>query len=311
MSRKLSIIIVNWHSKDFVKKCLVALDRHTTLNRQTIVVDGASFDGCGEMVADGFPHVEFIQSEVNHGFGNSNNFGASKAEGEFILLLNPDTEIHAGALESMLNVIESDQSVGLVGAKLLNSDGSIQTSCVQAFPTPVNRALDSNFLRKLLPKSVMWGSLQAFCAQSPTAVDAVSGACMLIRRDTFQRIGGFPSDYFMYGEDIHLCWILGKEGKKIVFDPNALVTHHGGGASGGDFGARSALEMRRSVYRFIRHRQGGGAGILYRVLMGFSATVRMGLLASSLVLTPKSRRKRIIDSIQVWYVTFCWAIRAV
>lgn len=294
-----------------MRECLASLERHTNVDNQTIVVDGASFDNCGEMIECEFPWVEFIQSEINYGFGGCNNLGVSKANGEFLLLLNPDTEVHPGALESMLNVIERDPAVGLVGACLLNSNGTVQTSCVQALPTPLNRALDSNFLRKLLPKSSMWGSSHAFCSKAPVKVDAVSGACMLMRRETFVEAGGFPTYYFMYGEDMHLCWMISNLGRDISFDPNALVTHHGGGASGGDFTERSTIEMRRSVHRFIKHRQGEAAGHCYRILMGLSATVRMALLGLGLIVLPQGNRRRILHSIRTWYATFRWSLRSV
>lgn len=305
----LSIIIVNWNSKDYVRKCLVSLERHCSVDRQIIVVDGASFDGCGEMIAAEFPNVTFIQSPENLGFGRCNNLGLRHATGEFVLFLNPDTEIHPGALEALLAVAVADPSVGLVGARLLNTDGSLQTSSVHALPTPLNRALDSDFLRRLLPHSRLWANVAALPTDRPVDVAAVSGACMLLRRETCVRIGGFCPDYFMYAEDMHLCWDVAKLGKRIVYQPAAVIVHHGGGASSGEFSRFSCLEMNRALHQFIVSRQGKWAGLAYRGLIGISASLRLVLLAGAWSFSGGHRRTCRCASIRRWWTTLKWAVQ--
>ena len=306
MTPRLCIIIVNWNSKDYVRKCLLSLDRFAGIDHQTIVVDGASFDGCGEMISREFPSVKFIQSPENLGFGRCNNLGAAQATSDFLLFLNPDTEITPGALEALLKVAEGDSDVGLVGARLLNTDGSLQTSCVQALPTPLNQALDSDFLRLLLPDSKLWRNAAAFASPKPIQVEAVSGACMLIHRADFTTVGGFSPDYFMYAEDMQLCWELSKLGKRIVYQPAAVITHHGGGASSGGFSRFSCLEMRRAVHRFIIGRQGIGGGLAYRVLVGASAVGRLALLVGAFVVASRSHRVVVRSSIKRWWTTLTW-----
>ena len=226
---ELSIIIVNWNSAEFVRKCLASIYRNTTgLNFEIVVVDGASFDGCGEMLAKEFPQVHFVQSPKNVGFGGCNNLGFEKAAGEFVLLLNPDTELKGPAAAVLLHQLRATPGVGMVGARLLNSDGSLQTSCVQSLPTPLNQALDLEFLRKRFPNSRLWG-ISALWQSSPAEVEAISGACMLLRCETFRRVGGFGSQYFMYGEDMDLCAKVRNAGLKIYYEPRAEVIHHGGG----------------------------------------------------------------------------------
>jgi GT2 family glycosyltransferase len=309
MTPRLSIIIVNWNSKAYVRKCLLSLDRFARSAHQTIVVDGASFDGCGEMISREFPSVEFVQSPENVGFGRCNNLGAGKANGEYLLFLNPDTELTAGALEALLKVAEGDSDVGLVGARLLNTDGSLQTSCVQALPTPLNQALDSDFLRRLLPGSRFWGNAAAFASPTPIQVAAVSGACMLIHRETFVSVGGFCPDYFMYAEDMHLCWEVSKLGKTVVYQPAAEIVHHGGGASAGDFSSFSCLEMRSALHHFIRCRQGVCAGFAYRMLIAVSALVRLTALSAAFSLQTGDHRSRIRVSLSRWWTNLCWALR--
>lgn len=308
MKPRLSIIIVNWNSKAYVRECLLSLDRFSGIDHQAIVVDGASFDGCGEMISREFPAVEFIQSPENLGFGRSNNLGAAQATSDFLLFLNPDTEISPGALEELLNVAERESDVGIVGARLLNTDGSLQTSCVQALPTPLNQALDSDLLRRILPSSKLWGNAAAFASPIPIQVAAVSGACMLIHRDTFARVGGFCPDYFMYAEDMHLCWEVSKIGKTVVYQPAAGIVHHGGGASAGDFSRFSCLEMRRALHHFIRCRQGVCAGFAYRALIAVSALVRLTALSVAFSVKSGDHRSRIRVSLTRWWTNLRWAI---
>jgi len=305
---KLSILIVNWNSKDYVRKCLRSLESCVTIRHQTIVVDGASYDGCGEMIVEEFPAVEFVQSPENFGFGCCNNLGAIRATGEYLLFLNPDTEVTPGAVEALLEVAEGDSGVGLVGARLLNTDGSLQTSCVQALPTPINQALDSNFLRRRFPGLSLWGNQAAFSANGPIFVEAVSGACMLIQRESFASVGGFCPDYFMYAEDMHLCWDVAKLGKRVVYQPASTVIHHGGGASTGEFSRFSCLEMCKALHRFIICRQGKLAGLCYRWLIGVSAIIRIPILVGALVLLGRNRRSQISCSIRRWWANLRWSL---
>lgn len=308
MKPRLSIIIVNWNSKAYVRECLLSLNRFAGVDHQAIVVDGASFDGCGEMISREFPAVEFIQSPENLGFGRCNNLGAAQATSDFLLFLNPDTEITPGALEKLLKVAEGESDVGLVGARLLNTDGTLQTSCVQALPTPLNQALDSDILRRLLPGSKLWGNAEAFGSPIPIQVAAVSGACMLIHRDTFATAGGFCPDYFMYAEDMHLCWEVSKLGKTVVYQPAAEIVHHGGGASAGDFSRFSCLEMRRALHHFIRCRQGVFAGFAYRALIAVSALVRLTALSAAFPVQSGDHRSLMRVSLTRWWTNLRWAI---
>lgn len=304
----LSIIIVNWNSKNYVRECLRSIERHVMLDHETIVVDGASYDGCAEMIAAEFPAVGFVQSQANVGFGRCNNLGARHATGEYLLFLNPDTEVTPGAVETLVEVAAADTKVGLVGARLLNTDGTLQTSCVQALPTPLNQALDSNFLRRLFYRWQIWGTYDAFNSSTPVPVEAVSGACMLVPRELFERVGGFCPHYFMYAEDMHMSWDVSKLGKRVVYQPNADIIHHGGGASTGEFSRFSCLEMRRAVHRFITTRQGLTRGIAYRAFVGTSAAGRLALLGTAFAIASPTRRAAARASIKRWWTTLRWAV---
>lgn len=277
----LSVIIVNWNSADFVRKCLISLSQQTQdLKIEIIVIDNASWDGCGEMIASVFPDVHFIQSGANLGFGRANNMAFQHSRGSFVLFLNPDTEALDGAIPRLLSVLHTKADAGIVGAKLLNSDGSIQTSCVQRFPSMLGVLLDSDLLRTLLPRWSLWGMRPLF--DNPSAevsVDAVSGACQMLRRDVFQRAGMYNPAYFMYAEDIDLCFRTTQLGLKNYYVPDAGVIHHGGkSSSGATESGRSAILMRESWKRFFEQHRGPAYALMFRIAVGVQAALRVVLL---------------------------------
>ena len=305
----LSILVVNWKSKEYVRRCLHTI--HATckdLNPQIVIVDGGSFDGCGKMLEAEFPRVEFVQSPDNRGFGRSNNLGFEKVTGDYVLLLNPDTELKPGALQKLLGEIVGKPDTGLVGPKLLNSDGTLQTSCVQSLPTPWNQAVDSEGLRRFLPNSRLWGVGQAFQAKEPTEVEAISGACMLLKAETFRRIGGFSAEFFMYGEDMDLCAKVHRLGLKVLHVPSSEVIHHGGGSSKTQVSQFSTVMMRVSGQTYMRLNYGRTKAFLYRFLQAISATVRLIILIPACLLSAGPRRCSSKTSLQKWWYVLRWSL---
>ena len=173
----LSIIIVTWRSVEYFRACIHSIYRETrSLAIEIIVVDNASNDGSEAIIKDEFSQVKFFQSHENLGFARANNLGYAHSSGEILLFLNPDTEIHTDVLAGMVGHLRSNPEVGVVGARLLNTDGSLQTSCVQAYPTILNQVLDSEALRRLSPTSSLWGTKALFSGnEKPIDVDAISG----------------------------------------------------------------------------------------------------------------------------------------
>ncbi|MBM3846206.1 MAG: glycosyltransferase family 2 protein [Verrucomicrobia bacterium] len=306
--RSVTVLIVNWKSKDYVRASLRSLHEHAMeLVKEVIVVDGASFDGCREMLLAEFPDTIFIQSEQNLGFGKCNNLGAKSATGDWLLLLNPDTVLRPGSLQTLAGAMEQCPDAGILGPKLLNTDGSLQTSCVQAFPTPINQALDSDWLRLRLPGAKLWDTQRAFTSRTPVEVQAVSGACMLLRTEVFRRIGGFSPEYFMYGEDMDLCAKVKKLGLRNYHVPASEIVHHGGGSSTGSFSKISAVLLRQSVHLFIHRHQGSFAAAGYRILMAVSAALRVCLLAGSSWWSPDPIRTERLRSLKKWKAVLSWS----
>ena len=308
-SPRLSVLIVNWNSKEFLRKCLNSFRIEACERKwQIIVVDGGSFDGCSEMLADAFPEVEFIQSAENAGFGRTNNLGFQRVRGELVLLLNPDTEAKPGALQSLVTELERRPDAGILGPRLLNSDGSLQTSCVQSLPTPWNQALDSEFLRRIFPSSQLWGVGAAFRSSTPVAVEAVSGACMLLRTEVFHRVGGFSPEYFMYVEDLDLCAKVRRLGLLIIHVPNAEVVHHGGGSSRAQFSQFSTVMVRVANETYMRLNHGMLVSASYRTLQAITALVRLAILLPASFQLGQARRAAALGSFQKWCGVLRWAM---
>jgi len=308
----LSIIIINWNSSALLRKCLLSIYGNTKrVQYEILVVDNASFDGCCEMLTEEFPAVRFIQSRENGGFARANNLGFRSALGRMVLFLNPDTEIQGPAIDRMLQFLETTSDAGLVGARLLNSDLSTQTSCIQKFPTIVNQAVDAELLRRLFPKLSLWGIRQLIEAPaSGAAVEVISGACQMIRREAFERVGMFDEKFFMYAEDVDLCYRMFASGRKNYYVGDATVIHHGGQSSGSSPQSNfSAVVLRESLYRFFEKHRGPACGNTYRITMALVANLRLMLLVCVFILSiGLYRKKTVLGAFRKWAAVLRWSL---
>jgi hypothetical protein len=192
---------------------------------------------------------------------------------------------------------------------LFNGDGSLQTSCVLPFPTILNQALDVEWLHRRFPRAKLFGAAAMFSGKKdPQPVEAISGACIMIHRKTFEEIGMFSNDYFMYAEDIDLCRKVGIAGQKVYLVNSAGIVHFGGGSSKKQkdrlFGA---LLMRDSNCRLLRKFRGRGYALLYRMVIGVSALMRLtGLLVWLLPAAVAGRGRNSIEILQRWWHLLMW-----
>jgi len=276
----LSIIIVNWNSKEYLQKCVESVQVWTReIKYEIVVIDSASYDGCGEMLRQRFPEARFIQSDKNIGFAKANNAAYHDSVGRYILFLNPDTELISPALNVMYDYIQKLPNAGAVGCKLLNADKTVQASCLQTFPTILNQFLDSELLRSVWPTSPLWGNACLFEDNSgPREVEGIVGACILIKRSVFEKVGLFSEDYFMYGEDLDLCYKIRQAGHTNYYIPDATVIHYGGGSTRKSPSDFSVVMMRESIWRLMSKTRGKFYGILYRASTLISAIGRLLLL---------------------------------
>jgi N-acetylglucosaminyl-diphospho-decaprenol L-rhamnosyltransferase len=281
---ELSIIIVNWNSLEYLKKCLDSIYSQTPgIDFEIVVVDNASFDGSGQYLKTHFPEVKFIQNKTNRGFGSANNEGFRHSVGEYILFLNPDTEVIGPAINTMLEFLKITPEAGGVGCKLQNTDGSLQTTCIQAFPTILNQMLDTDSLILRFPRWKLWGVKPLFFySGNPEPVEVVTGACLMVKRCVFQSVGMFSSEYFMYGEDLDLCFKLVLAGRKNYYHGNAYIIHHGGkSADQASFSQFNTVHKRESVRIFFQKFRSPFQAQLYTMTTAFSAFIRLILIVFS------------------------------
>jgi hypothetical protein len=310
MNPELSVIIVNWNSKDYVRECLRSLHHHCRgTSFEVIVVDGASFDGCEEMLAQEFPPVNFVQSPENIGFGRCNNLGARHALGGHLLFLNPDTEVMEDSITMMMQCFGTLPGAGMVGCRLLNSDRSLQMSCVQSFPTVLNQVIDSHFLRTHFPRWSLWGMEALYNTDdTPAAVEAISGACMLTSKAVFEATGGFAEEYFMFGEDLDICFKIRELGGTVYCVPETSIVHHGGGSTRRYAGNFSQRTMRDSVHRFLKLRRGPLAAACYRAAMTLNALIRLLLVLPCLLLPGGKVVRHGFGSFHKWRSILGWGL---
>lgn len=307
----LSIIIVNWNSKAFLRECLASIrEGAVSLTHEVIVVDSGSFDGAAQMVHEAFPDVIYVQSADNIGFARANNLGANYAISDTLLFLNPDTKVDKGALDELYRASRGLAERGIVGCRLLNTDRSLQRSCVMPKPTIANQVLDSAFLQTRFPQCQLWLSALTYDAvDSPICVDAVSGACMLVRSNVFRALGGFSTDYFMYAEDLDLCCKARKAGLLNYYVPTACIVHHGGGSSAHSPSAFSTVLMRESLLRLLHRLQGPVYAQFYRIAMGLNAALRLALLAiASPLLLMMDRAPSLGAAFRKWRSILRWSV---
>ena len=228
-----SIAIVSWNTSDLLRICLQSIiDSTNRIDYEIIVVDNASSDGSAEMVTQTFPIVRLIRNHQNQGFAAANNAAFANAQGRYLLLLNPDTKVHTGAIDILVRYLDWHSDVGILGAHLLNTDGSTQISCSH-FPTLANMALESLGISRLLPRSTLLARFKMtyWLHDQEREVDQPSGACLLVRRAAWDQVGSLDTRFFMYFEEVDLCYRIKHQGWKIVFIPTAYVTHYGGQSS--------------------------------------------------------------------------------
>ncbi len=226
-----SIVIVTWNGASVLSACLgsVAAQQGIEIGR-VIVVDNASSDGTVELLDSLRPALPFelvvVANDENRGYGAANNQGASRASGEFLVLLNPDTAfVRADSLARLCGSLH-DAGVGLVGPRLINPDGTLQPSCA-AIPSVSHALILGTGLHRLVPRSLQARfAPRRWAHDITTEVGWVGGACMALRLRDFRSIGGFSEATFMYGEDLELAYCIRQRGYFVVFVSDSVVIHH-------------------------------------------------------------------------------------
>ena len=255
---ELTIIIVSWRVRETLRDCLQSIVEHGGMpssSLQIIVADNASSDGTVDMLHSEFPNVQCIVSETNLGFGGANTLAWRYAEAPLVLLLNPDTLVHEGGLAAMVKVMRQRDDVWALGCRLLNGDGSVQRWTGGHFPTLSNVACHYLGLDRILR---LFGVDHSIYLTKDFAedrlVDWVSGASLMLRRDrTPEPL--FDPLFFMYGEDMDLCWRIRRNGGQILYSPATSITHLQGASMRQQTGA-VLLTSLKGIRTFYARRSG-------------------------------------------------------
>ncbi|GBR76342.1 glycosyl transferase group 2 [Candidatus Termititenax persephonae] len=225
---KLSLVIVSWNVRDLLGQAIASvLQNPPQAEYEIIVVDNASGDGSADMVAEKFPQVKLIRSPQNVGFAAGNNLGFAAAAGEYLLCLNPDTEMPGGTLDFIIAAFDRDARLGALGVRLLNSDGTLQLSC-KSFPAADTILYNAWGLDVLFPRSRIFGkyNMTWFKHDREIEVDQPMGAALGLRRSALEQTGVYDERFFMYFDEVDLCYRLKQAGWRIKFFPQVWVTHH-------------------------------------------------------------------------------------
>ncbi len=270
----LSVIILNWNTRDLLEKCLHSLEcPQPGLEFEVIVVDNASEDQSREMVRELFPQVRLLTNPMNIGFGAGNNTALPHAGGRYVLFLNSDTVVLEGALAALVGYADANPEVGILGPKLLNADGSLQYSC-RRYPnlgtgffrnTPLGRLFPNNrFNTDYLMTD--WDHV------TPREVEWVSGAALMMRRSLLDEIGSFDEDFYMYCEDVDLCWRANHAPRqeatywRVAYFPDSVI-YHLIGKSSDKVPTRMTYEFHRSQYLFYKKHYRATTPMLIRPLI--------------------------------------------
>lgn len=267
---KLSVIVVSWNVRDLLRECLHSLEREMSLPRddwELVVADNDSEDGTVAMLRDEFPRAKVLANNENLGFGRANNRALHECSGEFVLLLNPDTIVLDHAVDRMVETLERHREAAAVGCRLQNRDGSHQRWTGGAAPGLLNVTCHFLMAYRVLPVTMLPAPLYLeHEPRSDVEVGWVSGACMLLRRES---LGDaiFDERFFMYGEDMELCSRLIRRGGTVIYTPTASVVHLEGGSLDGP-----AAELKAGKLRSLREvfaMDHGAVALLYYDLVVF------------------------------------------
>lgn len=253
-TKDLTISIVSYNSLNFLKDCLRSIFKNPpSAEYEVIVVDNASDDGTSEFLKKTYPELNLILNKKNIGFARANNKAIRSSYSRYIVLMNSDCEVYKKSLDNLIEFMDRNPDAGIAGPKIINSDGTVQLSC-RKFPSIFNAALHT-ILGDVFPQNPFSKSykLAGISRDKPFKVDWVSGSCMIIRREALEDVGLLDEKYFMYAEDVDICYRMWQKNRAVYYFPHAEIMHHiaGSADSGRLAGIKSSFRMQRSVFYFF------------------------------------------------------------
>ncbi len=289
---------MSWNTREIVLDCIRSIYDNTSQTEfEIILLDNASTDGTVDAVAEAFETVKLIASQDNLGFAGGNNRATELATYPNLLLLNPDTIVHPGSIDMLLQYFTANVGLGAVGPRTENPDGSLQVSAWPA-PTLFREAWRMFHLDRVRPLAE-YGTAFFAADKQPQTVDVLLGACILMKTELYWELGGFDEAYFIYSEEVDLCERIRATGRRLMYCPQAVITHLGG-QSTGQVADEMFLELYRNKVKFFRKRRGKLNTALYKgVLWAASISRLLGSRLSALLkrsdsdhVTTKTRQYR-------------------
>lgn len=264
----LTVLIVNFNGKNLLHECLTSIQQRIGVPHEIILVDNASSDGSAEYVQVAHPEVRLVVSQTNLGFTGGNNLGAKLARGQYLLLLNNDTVIRT-PIAPLIEKMEADAGIGVMGCRLLYGDGRLQES-IGYTPNVLSLVLSWTPLARLFPGTKMFRRTvfrtSKLYEQKYVGVDWVSGACLLTRVALWEQLGGLDERYFMYMEEVDYCLRVRKTGYFVAYSSACQVTHFEG-AGRPWVGERAVLNTADSYMVYIAKFHGRAAVLMLRALL--------------------------------------------
>lgn len=284
----ISIIIVSWNTSSLLENCLASiLANPPTAPFEIWVVDNASTDNSPGMVREKFPQVHLVQNRDNVGFARANNQAIQQCMGRYILLLNPDTLVGAGALQALVDFLGDHPEAGAAGARILNPDGSLQISS-HPLPTLPREFWRMFHLDTISPYAAY--PRTKWEADQPQEVDVLIGACLLLRKEVLDQVGFLDEDYFMYSEEVDLCYRIQRSGSPLYWVPQAQVVHFGG-QSTQQVATEMFLNLYHSKIKYFRKHYGWSAAQIYKLILRSAAFSRL-ILAPFAIFERSARRQK-------------------
>jgi hypothetical protein len=281
---RLSVVIVNFNAGAYLAAAVESLLAQEEPPFEIIVIDNASTDDSLDTLAKvSIQTLRLHRLDRNSGFAAACNLGLREASGDLILLLNPDCRLYPGALSALCHALDGDEDAGLTGARLLNPDGSPQRGSRRDIPTPWTIFCEVLQLHRLMPRHPRFRSFNRHLEplpEKPEVVPAVSGACMLMRREALSEAGQLDDGFFLHFEDLDLCLRFEQAGWKVLFSPDAVVEHTPGVCSARR-PVRVSYAKHRSLIRFLRKHFAGYYPSSFMALVSMLVMARFVLMVPS------------------------------
>ncbi len=304
----LSVVIINWNGGEGLLQTLVTL--RDALNgdpaSEMILVDNASTDGSADEAQRRFPRLCVLRHMTNIGFGAANNVALTRATGRYVLVLNPDVRIDATALATLICFMETHPTAGACGPKILEADSStISPWCARRDPRPLDILFEYTYLYRLFPRHRLFAryTMGNWDHAEDRQVDALSGACMLVRREVIEQAGGFDEQFFMYGEDLDWCRRMRCAGWQVWFVAAASVRHDGAHSTR-QVSDRGAYWSVDSIVRYFRKWEGPFGLLKVRLALSPGCLMRSLAWLSVGCLRPRQMRYALTRS--AGYLKYSW-----